>query len=593
MNSNNNKAINSKQRNDKKRRKIFLWWSFAGVTALATLITLSLGLPTVNQGSASSSISTSVSSNLESNQLRLIAVEVHKLPTKTTYTPVDTISTSGGELRLVYSDYSVKYVAMNDAMIDYSRFNTTNLGTNRITLAYSFNQDKLFTTYNIDIVPFAVLATNLVLDINSSNITLDQVVNLNFLLEPTNATYSNLVWTSSNPLVATVDSNGLVTPKNVGNVVITATLDGRLTANSNLTVVPGKPIELRPTSGGSSGSTPNEQRVNFSSINSSGVNTFFDIDVIRAMSGFDFLGDDPIDIQNFAEFYIDKFDYISTSSDLSEFYFSKDLVIFSETGTDPEVLAEKVYLTAFDNQEIYDENYVKQNLSLVWYEGNGIENVPSGPPVQTDPTKIYYTIRYDSGSAGGLGFEIGDYIFFKYSATEQEHEEVYFEVLSTFDPSPILLENNEYYLKFSPKLSYWNNQVLTNLAPNVESQGNLSNPALRGFTSSSNFGDLIFVTYIEDVELIENQVDFTPIDVRNIPTGYSQLNSQLIFEILQDSGPPYSPTFVLIKSEYLAYFQETLMDSTIASETLKNMIRAMFFVNFVGILLEGELGFAP
>jgi hypothetical protein len=252
-----NKKVEKKQ--DKKKRRIaFWWWSFAGVIALATLITLSLGLPTVNQGSASSSISTSVSSNLESNQLRLIAVEVYKLPTKTTYTPVDTISTSGGELRLVYSDNSVKYVAMNDAMIDYSRFNTTNLGTNRITLAYSFNQDKLFTTYNIDIVPFAVLATNLVLDINSSNITLDQVVNLNILLEPTNATYSNLVWTSSNPLVATVDSNGLVTPKNVGNVVITATLDGRLTANSNLTVVPGKPIELRPTLGGSSGSAPNE-----------------------------------------------------------------------------------------------------------------------------------------------------------------------------------------------------------------------------------------------------------------------------------------------------------------------------------------------
>jgi hypothetical protein len=256
------------------------------------------------------------------------------------------------------------------------------------------------------------------------------------------------------------------------------------------------------------------------------------------MSGFDFLGDDPIDIQNFAEFYIDKIDYIFDSSDLSEFYFSKDLVIFSETGTDPDVLALKVYLTAFDNQEIYDENYVKQNLSLVWYEGNGAENVPSGPPAQIDPTKIYYTIRYDSVSAGGLGFEIGDYIFFKYSATEQVHEEVYFEVLSTFDSSPIPLENNEYYLKFSPKLSYWNNQVLTNLAPNVELQGNRSNPALRGFTSSSNFGDLIFVTYIEDVELNENQLDFTPIDVRNIPTGYSQLNSQLIFEILQDSGPP-------------------------------------------------------
>jgi hypothetical protein len=222
---------------------------FAGLVSVALLITVSVVVANEDNTVSSSltqqnsSVNNSTTNNL-SNQLELVSLEVFGLPTITTYTPVDSISTSGGELRLVFSDYSVRYVSMNDNMIDATRLNTSTIGSSRVTLAYTFNQDTLYTSYNINIVPFTVNPTKLTIDITSSDVLLDQVVNLNYIIEPSNATYSSVVWSSSNELLATVDSNGLVTPKNIGEVVITATLVGKLTASSKLNIIDNTPVSV-------------------------------------------------------------------------------------------------------------------------------------------------------------------------------------------------------------------------------------------------------------------------------------------------------------------------------------------------------------
>jgi hypothetical protein len=123
---------------------------------------------------------------------------------------------------------------MNNSMIDATRLNTSTLGTSKVTLAYIFNGDTLFTSYNINIVAFVTKPISLSLDITSADVLIDQLVNLKYIVEPSNANYSNVVWTSSNPLVASVDNNGLVTAKNIGEVLITATLDNNLTASARL-----------------------------------------------------------------------------------------------------------------------------------------------------------------------------------------------------------------------------------------------------------------------------------------------------------------------------------------------------------------------
>lgn len=56
-------------------------------------------------------------------------------------------------------------------------------------------------------------------------------------IEPANATNTNIIWSSSNEEVATVNQKGLVTAKSIGEAVITATTEeGNFTASATITV---------------------------------------------------------------------------------------------------------------------------------------------------------------------------------------------------------------------------------------------------------------------------------------------------------------------------------------------------------------------
>jgi hypothetical protein len=211
---------------------------------------------------ASSQVSTTsslaVSTNLNSqDQVSLVAIEVNKLPTRLDYSPTEVISTSGGELRVVYSDYSVRYIPMRDSMIDESRLNMSTLGNARVSIKYTYLGKTLFTSYNINVVPFLVNLNGVSLDIVSSDVVSDQIVQLNPIYAPTNAYIFETLWTSSNPLIASVDSNGLVTPINPGEVIITVTVNNLYSAASRLNILQGEikevvevvnqPVTLDPT----------------------------------------------------------------------------------------------------------------------------------------------------------------------------------------------------------------------------------------------------------------------------------------------------------------------------------------------------------
>ena len=234
-----NKKV-SQQDSKKKRRKLgFWWWSLGAVLTLATLVTCSLSFPLNNSGVASSSStsSTQVSSTPTVSQLSMVAVEVSTMPSKLNYNPTETISTSGGILRVVLSDYSVRYVAMNDAMIDQSRIDLSRLGTTNINVRYSFNDVTLFTSYQINVVSFDVAITKVSLDVSDVNIITDQVVTLKYLLEPTNGSIDSVVWTSNNPLIAVVDEFGNVSGKSIGSTTINVLINGSFTASARVNIV--------------------------------------------------------------------------------------------------------------------------------------------------------------------------------------------------------------------------------------------------------------------------------------------------------------------------------------------------------------------
>lgn len=67
--------------------------------------------------------------------------------------------------------------------------------------------------------------------------TVGETVRLNAVITPSNATNKGITWKSSNPSVATVDSNGVVTAKAQGTALIVATtVDGAKRANAGITV---------------------------------------------------------------------------------------------------------------------------------------------------------------------------------------------------------------------------------------------------------------------------------------------------------------------------------------------------------------------
>lgn len=91
------------------------------------------------------------------------------------------------------------------------------------------------------------VTTTLVTDITISQSTADMLIGntlqLTATVSPDNATNPSVAWSSSNPVIATVNDTGLVTAKNAGTAIITAsTLDGTdLNATCQLTVY-SKPV---------------------------------------------------------------------------------------------------------------------------------------------------------------------------------------------------------------------------------------------------------------------------------------------------------------------------------------------------------------
>jgi hypothetical protein len=225
-----------------KRRIAAWWWSIGAVLTLSTLVTCTIALPATSF--TSSSTSTSLASSSVNNQITLIGVEVSKNPTKIAYSPVDVISTSGGELRLIFSDNSSKIVAMSDTMIDQGRLKLSSIGSTNVFLNYTYENKLYSTSYQIDVIDYKVTLNKLSIDISNSTIVVGEILQLNLNLEPFNADLRFTTWESSNNDVVSVDQNGIVSANNEGIAVVTVYSNGLL-ATSRFTVVKNPQQNLR------------------------------------------------------------------------------------------------------------------------------------------------------------------------------------------------------------------------------------------------------------------------------------------------------------------------------------------------------------
>ena len=92
-------------------------------------------------------------------------------------------------------------------------------------------------TINFVIAEKTVDVTGVSLSQTLADVNIGETVQLNATVMPEDATNKGIVWTSSDPAIATVDDNGLVTGKKAGNATIkVTTADGNFTAECNVTV---------------------------------------------------------------------------------------------------------------------------------------------------------------------------------------------------------------------------------------------------------------------------------------------------------------------------------------------------------------------
>lgn len=81
-----------------------------------------------------------------------------------------------------------------------------------------------------------VEVSNITLSKEDAVLNIDNTLKLNYKIEPVNANNQTVTWSSSNPSIATVDSNGLVTAKSQGTVDVIAKTNNGKTAISKITV---------------------------------------------------------------------------------------------------------------------------------------------------------------------------------------------------------------------------------------------------------------------------------------------------------------------------------------------------------------------
>ena len=99
------------------------------------------------------------------------------------------------------------------------------------------------------IVP-PIPVTSITINLSTATIDAGTTAALTATVLPTNATSPTVTWTSSDPTVATVGTNGLVTALTAGTTVITATAtDGSgVTSSVDITVTPAQPVASAPNS---------------------------------------------------------------------------------------------------------------------------------------------------------------------------------------------------------------------------------------------------------------------------------------------------------------------------------------------------------
>ncbi len=140
-------------------------------------------------------------------------------------------SLSTSKLTWTSSDESIATVDSNGVV--------TGIKNGKVTITVT-SSNGISSTCVVNVVDEAIKVNKIVLSLESLSLSAGTMEQLVAKIEPENATERELIWSSSDPSIATVDSSGRITGIKAGTVTITAkTLDGKTKANITIIVITG------------------------------------------------------------------------------------------------------------------------------------------------------------------------------------------------------------------------------------------------------------------------------------------------------------------------------------------------------------------
>lgn len=177
---------------------------------------------------------------LKNNRMvRVKDVILKAAPSKLVYNQGETLSLEGSVLEIIYEDEIKTSVMLSPDMLD--GYDMMRIGMQTVKVKYG----DIETSFDIEVkeVPvFGITIPDMLTLCRAKEQRLVPVI------LPENASDKSVIWESSNPAVASVDSSGLVKARERGTAVISATSANGLTARCTVTVlVPAVSIQLSQT----------------------------------------------------------------------------------------------------------------------------------------------------------------------------------------------------------------------------------------------------------------------------------------------------------------------------------------------------------
>ncbi|MBQ8443915.1 MAG: Ig-like domain-containing protein [Clostridia bacterium] len=134
--------------------------------------------------------------------------------------------------KITVSVHEIEWVSSNEDIATVDDGEVTGIGVGETVITAKYGDFEL--KCEVEVLPINVQSISL--DCDYSAIHIDETMQMNASISPIDATYKELKWESSNPLVATISENGIVTGVSEGQTTITATAHNGVKATNTIDV---------------------------------------------------------------------------------------------------------------------------------------------------------------------------------------------------------------------------------------------------------------------------------------------------------------------------------------------------------------------